>query len=168
MGPAHLTLLNAMIECERAASAKGEKQSVLDAFSYATEQPWYQDGMDETEATGLRGVFQVYTESLSDPRAPAVGPLIATTIRYQLVNVLQLPESGEMVLMVSADDPAQGAEVLERAAHYLPEVERISGKFPYTFLHLAVTDLPEFCRRCLLRRVHRHSPDYTGDDDHRP
>ena len=164
MGPAHLTLLSALIDCERAAGARGEKQSVIDAFSYATEQGWYQDGMDETEAAGLRGVFQVYTESLSDQRAPAIGPVIASTIRHQLVNVIQLPASGEMVLMVSADDPALGAKVLGQASYYLPEIERISGKFPYTFLHIALTDLPEFFAGLSYDEFITISPDYTGDD----
>jgi hypothetical protein len=165
MDPAHLTLLSALIDCERAAGARGEKQSVIDALSYATEQGWYQDGMDPTEAAGLRGVFQVYTESLSDQRAPAVGPVIASTIRYQLVNVMQLPESGEVVLMVSADDPAAGANVLARAAHFLPEVERISGKFPYTVLHLAVTDLPEFIAGVSYDEFIGIAPDYAYDDE---
>jgi hypothetical protein len=159
-----LTLLNALIECERAAGAKGEKQSVLEAFSYATEQGWYQDGMDEAEANGLRGVFQVYAESLSDRNAPAVGPVLATSIRYQLVRVLQLPESGEMVLVVSADNPTQGASVLDRAAYYLPEIERIVGKFPYTILHLAVTDLPEFYAGLSYDEFIAISPDYDDDE----
>jgi hypothetical protein len=121
--------------------------------------------MDETEAAGLRGVFQVYTESLSDQRAPAVGPVIATTIRYQLVNVMQLPESGEIVLMVSADDPKVGAHVLARAAHFLPEVERVSGKFPYRILLLAVTDLPEFVGGVSYDEFIGISPDYWDDDE---
>jgi hypothetical protein len=76
---------------------------------------------------------------------------------------MQLPESGEMVLMVSADNPAQGAGVLDRAAHYLPEIERIVGKFPYTFLHLAVTDLPEFYAGVSYDEFIGISPDYDDD-----
>jgi hypothetical protein len=164
MTPADVSMIAAILECDRASGARGEKQSVVDALNYAIEQPWYADGLDDTEAAGLRGVFQVYAASLSDQRNPQIGPVLATTIRYQLVNVMQLPESGEMVLMVSADDAALGRKALDLATAYLPQVEGITGKFPYKFLYISVTDLPEFLGGLSYDEFIALSPEHVDDE----
>ncbi len=140
---ARLDLIAAIQECERESQIRGEKQSVADALEFASEQPWYRDGLDDTEAAQLRGVFFAYAQSLKDDNAPQIGPILSKTIQYQLEDVLQLPESGEMVLLVSADDPAVGRKALNIAADALPRVEQIVGKFPYNFLYVSITDLPD-------------------------
>ncbi len=138
---AHLDLIAAIEQCERESQIRGEKQSVADALEFASEQPWYKDGLDDAEAAQLRGVFFAYAQSLKDDNAPQIGPILSKTIQYQLEDVLQLPESGEMILLVSADDPEVGRKALQIAADALPRVEQIVGKFPYSFLFVSVTDL---------------------------
>ena len=138
---AHLDLIAAIADCERNSQIRGEKQSVADILEFASEQPWYQDGLDDSEAAQLRGVFFAYSQSLKDDNAPQIGPVLSKTIQYQLEDVLQLPESGEMVLLVTADDPEVGRQALNIAADALPRVEHIVGKFPYSFLFISVTDL---------------------------
>ena len=143
MAPEHLSLIAAILETERAAGARGEKDSVAAAFTFATEQPWYADGFDAAEALGLRGVFQTYTASLEDWRAPQIGPVLASTIAHELTATLDLPESGTVVVLVSSDDPALGRTALDLAVKWLPEVEAVTGAFPYAFLHITVTELFE-------------------------
>jgi len=143
MSPEHLSLIAAILETERAAGARGEKDSVAAAFQFATEQAWYADGFDAAEAIGLRGVFQTYTVSLEDWRAPQIGPVLASTIAYELTATLELPESGTVVVLVSADDPALGRTALDLAVQWLPEVEAVTGAFPYSFLHITITELFE-------------------------
>ena len=143
MAPEHVSLIAAILETERAAGARGEKDSVAAAFEFATEQPWYADGFDAAEAVGLRGVFQTYTVSLEDWRAPQIGPVLASTIAYELTTTLELAESGTVVVLVSADDPEQGRLALDMAVRWLPEVEAVTGAFPYEFLHITITELFE-------------------------
>lgn len=143
MEPEHLSLIGVILETERAANERGERGSVASAFAYAAEQGWYEDGFDVGEAIGLRAVFQTYTVSLTDRHAPKIGPVLASTIAHQLTVTLDLPESGQVVVLVSADDPELGRRALDMAAYWLPQVEEITGEFPYSFLHLTVTDLPE-------------------------
>lgn len=143
MTPEHLSLIAAILETDRAAGARGERASVAEAFAYATEQPWYIDGFDAAEAVGLRGVFQTYTVSLEDWRAPQIGPVLASTIAYELTASVELPESGTVVVLVSADDPALGRTALEMAVKWLPKVEEVTGAFPYSFLHITITELYE-------------------------
>jgi hypothetical protein len=143
MAPEHLTLIAAILETERAAGARGEKDSVAAALEFAMEQPWYADGFEAAEAISLRAVFQTYTVSLEDWRAPQIGPVLASTIAYELTATLELAESGTVVVLVSADDPALGRTALDLAVRWLPEVEAVTGAFPYSFLHITVTELYE-------------------------
>lgn len=140
---ARLDLIAAIEECEHASQIRGETKSVADILEFASEQPWYADGLNEIEATELRGVFYAYAQSLRDQNAPPIGPELSKTIQYRLEDVLNLPESGQMVLLVSAENPDVGREALSQAAAALPRVEKIVGKFPYDFLYISVTDLPE-------------------------
>jgi hypothetical protein len=143
LSPAGYALVEAVQKCERAAQARGERDSVVAILEYAAEQPWYGDGLDDTEAAALRGVFFAYAESLSDTWAPQIGTVLATTIEHQLVEVMELPESGELLLLVSADDPSNGRRALSLARDALPDIEQLVGRFPYAFLHITVTELPE-------------------------
>jgi hypothetical protein len=140
----HLDLIAAILRCERAAKAKGEEYSVQEMLTYAAEQPWYNDGLDAGEARGLRGAFEAYTESLSDKFAPPIGPVLATSLRFGLFQAVGLPESGEIILVVSADDPSVGQDVLQMAVEELPRIEELVGAYPYKFLHMMVTDLGDF------------------------
>ena len=143
MAAEHVSLIAAIMETERAAGARGETDSVAAAFGFATEQAWYKDGFDAAEAVGLRGVFQTYTVSLEDWRAPQIGPVLASTIAYELTATLELPESGTVVVLVSADDAEQGRLALDMAVRWLPEIEAVTGAFPYEFLHITITELFE-------------------------
>ncbi|HEX5368773.1 MAG TPA: hypothetical protein VFY10_05085, partial [Dehalococcoidia bacterium] len=156
-----LDLIAAIQACERQSQIRGEKQSVADALEFASEQPWYTDGLDDTEAAQLRGVFFAYAESLKDDNAPPIGPELAKTIQYQLEDVLQLPESGEMVLLVSAEDADAGRRALDIAAEALPRVEKIVGKFPYRFLFISVTDLPDIYAGLSYDEFISIAPDYV-------
>jgi len=140
---AHVDLIGAIRKCEKASEARGEVQSVQAMLAFAAEQPWYQDGVDEAEAEGLKGAFEAYAESLSDRNAPPIGPVLRTTIASGLFTVVDLPESREMVLLAAAEDPAQGQQALAMAAEYLPQIELLVGAYPYTFLYIMITDLPE-------------------------
>jgi hypothetical protein len=143
MAPEHLSLLAAIVATERAAGPRGERDSVAAAFDFATQQGWYADGFDAAEAISLRGVFQTYTASLEDQWAPQIGPVLASTIAHQLTATLTLPESGAVVVLVSADDPLLGRTALDLAVHWLPQVEAVTGEFPYSFLHITITELFE-------------------------
>jgi len=140
---AHVDLIGAIRKCEKASEARGEVQSVHAMLSFAAQQPWYQDGLDEGEAKALKGAFEAYAESLSDRNAPPIGPVLKTTIASALFTVVDLPESREMVLLASADDPPRGQQAMALAAEYLPQIESLVGAYPYTFLYIMITDLPE-------------------------
>jgi hypothetical protein len=144
MTPDHLALISAILNTERAAAARGESASVLSMLNYAAEQPWYADGLDATEASRLRGVFQIYELSLSDKRAFQIGSELKSTIEYQLVENVDLPASGNMTVLVSSEDEALGRRALDLAIEWLPKVEALVGAFPYSLLHITVTDLGEF------------------------
>jgi len=137
-------LIEAILKCERAAKARGEAESVRTMLSVASEQGWYGDGLDEGEARGLRGAFEAYTESLSNRNAPAIGPVLATTLRYGLFRAVNLKEGGEMILVVSADDPKVGQAIIDMSVDALPQIEALVGAYPYKFLHIMVTDLDEY------------------------
>ncbi|HEY4685455.1 MAG TPA: hypothetical protein VII57_05345 [Dehalococcoidia bacterium] len=144
MTQARLDLIAAVQQCERASAIKGEQTSVRDLLAFAAEQPWYTDGLDDREAVALTGVFQAYSESLSDDRAPPIGPILGSTLRDGLFDVLQLPQTGQVAVLVSADDPALGRQALDLAKDAMPKVEGLVGAFPYHFIHIQVTpDLPE-------------------------
>jgi len=140
----HLDLVAAILRTERAAKAKGEEDSILEMLSFASEQPWYSDGLDQGEARGLRGAFQAYEKSLTNKYGPTIGPVLATTLEFGLFEAIELPEGGEMIVVVSADDPEVGRTVIQKSIEWLPKIEELVGAYPYSFLHLMVTDLGEF------------------------
>jgi hypothetical protein len=139
----HVDLIAWILRTERAAKAKGEADSVLDMLTFASEQGWYSDGLDPGEARGLRGAFESYEKSLTTKYAPTVGPVLATTLEFGLFKAIELPEGGEMIVVVSADDPEVGRTVVDKAIEWLPRIEEMVGAYPYSFLHLMVTDLGE-------------------------
>lgn len=141
---AHVDLIAAMLRCERAAKAKGEGASVQDMLTFAAEQPWYTDGLDDPEARGLRGAFAAYEESLSNRNAPTIGPVLSQALQHGTFSAVDLPKSGELLVVVSAENPADAQKVLDLAVEALPEIEALVGAYPYDFLHLIVTDLGEF------------------------
>ncbi len=137
-------LLEAIRDSELSAKRKGEEDSIPEIIVFAAEQPWYRDGLDEGEVQGLTGLLLAYAESLSDHRAPAIGPVLSTTLRSALFETVHLAESGDVVLLVAAEDAELGAEALSLAVSGLPLVEAITGPFPYRFLFIEMTDkLPE-------------------------
>ena len=141
--PSRLALIEAVQKCEKTAQPKGETQSVTGILAFASEQTWYQDGLDDREATVMAGVFEAYASSLEDNYAPQIGPILANTLRQALFEVVNLPESGPMVVMVAAERLELGQKALQLAVDALPGIEAIVGKYPYHFLHIQVTkDLP--------------------------
>jgi hypothetical protein len=143
MTEAQLGLVMTIQECEQASKLRGQTDSVISLLKYAAAQPWYQDGLDDDEATGLRGIFLAYGRSLKDNRAPPIGPVIATSLKFRLFEVLHLPESGTVAVIVSAEDMRKGQLALSLAVEALPRVEALVGPLQYAFLHLEVTpDLP--------------------------
>jgi hypothetical protein len=144
MTPAHMELILAMQKCDRASQIKGERASVAEILRFATEQAWYTDGLDEREALGLSGVFEAYAASLSDDHAPPIGPILASTVREGLFDIVDLKETGRVVVLISAADANLGRQALALARDSMPRVEALVGAFPYQFLHIQVTDdLPE-------------------------
>jgi len=137
--PAGLEIIAQAQKCEKAAQPRGETKSVASLLEFATEQAWYQDGLDEREATALAGVLEAYARSLTDDYATPLGPILATTLRDALFDVVVLPESGSMVVLVSANRADQGRKALGLAVSALPGVEGVVGKYPYHFLHIRVT-----------------------------
>ncbi|HLF76119.1 MAG TPA: hypothetical protein VJB57_01390 [Dehalococcoidia bacterium] len=141
--PSRLALIEAVQKCEKTAQPKGETQSVTGILTFASEQTWYLDGLDDREATVMAGVFEAYASSLEDNYAPQIGPILANTLRQALFEVVNLPESGPMVVMVAAERLELGQKALQLAVDALPGIEAIVGKYPYHFLHIQVTkDLP--------------------------
>ena len=106
MTPGHFNLIAGLVKTEIAAKAKGEERSVAGMLQFASEQSWYRDGLDETEAAGLGGVFEAYAGSLA--KDWPIGPVLASTLRYQLFRVVALPETGDKIIVVSSDDEALG------------------------------------------------------------
>ena len=135
-----LALVEALVACDLAARRRGETDSVSKLLQFASEQPWYQDGLDDRESLVLTGVFQAYAESLADDNAPPIGPVLASTLRHQLFEVAALPETGRFVLLVSAADARLGVQALRLALDALPRIEKLLGRYPYTFMHIDVTD----------------------------
>jgi hypothetical protein len=142
--PATLKLLSQLVKCEQAARSHGEDSSVADLFEFATEQAWYQDGLDDREATGLGGVIDAYTRSFTKKDAPPVGATIASTLQYQLFDVVTLPDTGDTAVVVASADPDLGRKAVDLVTEYLPRVTEIAGRFPFSFIYVEVTpDFPE-------------------------
>ena len=142
--PAGLELVAAIQRSERAAQPRGETASVGEILAFAAEQAWYGDGLGEREATSLTAVFDAYTESLSDRRAPQIGPILSPTLRFALFEAVDLAETGPIVVLVSAESEAAGKSALALTTDALPRVEVLVGAYPYRFLFIEVTDdLPE-------------------------
>lgn len=160
----HLHLIAAIVETERAATPRGERTSVAAAFEYATAQGWYADGLSGDEALKLRSVFQTYTTSLSDRRLPQIGPVLATTIAFELVEIVELPESGHVAVLVSADDGEIGRVAVDMAVRWLPEIEAVTGAFPYSFIHITVTELHELFAGLSHDEFIAISPDFVDDE----
>jgi hypothetical protein len=160
----HLDLVAAILRTERAAKAKGEEDSLLDMLSFASEQAWYSDGLDQGEARGLRGAFQAYEKSLTNKYGPTIGPVLATTLEFGLFEAIELPEGGEMIVVVSADDPEVGKTVLTKAIEWLPKIEELVGAYPYPFLHLMVTELGELYAGLSYDEFIAIAPEYVTDE----
>jgi hypothetical protein len=144
MGEPQLKLVSAIRKSELAAKRKGEATSVEKMLEFASEQGWYADGLDERETAALTGLFEAYAESNDNPNAPPIGPMLGATIRDGTFDVLQLSETGNMVVLVSATDARLGRKALAVASEALPKVEKIVGAYPYHFLYIEVTrDLPK-------------------------
>jgi hypothetical protein len=159
----HADLIAAIQSTERAAKAKGEEDSVYDMLSFASEQEWYGDGLDTGEARGLRGAFNAYEESLTSRYAPTIGPVLATTLEFGLFEAIDLA-AGELIVVVSADDPEVGRAVLEKSLVWLPQIEALVGAYPYHFLHLMVTDLGELFAGLSYDPFIALSPEYVDDE----
>jgi len=145
--PAKLNLIAGLLKCEQAAKSKGEPKAAAELFQFATEQDWYADGLDDREATGLAGVVQAYERSLTKTYAPAIGGSISSTLRNQLFDVTTLPETGEKTVIIASKDAGLGRKALQIVTEYLPQLEGITGKFPYPFIYVEVVpDLPEEVR----------------------
>ena len=160
----HVDLVAAILRTERAAKAKGEGDSVQSMLSFASEQGWYSDGLDQDEARGLRGAFEAYETSLTRKYAPTIGPVLSTTLEFGLFRATELPEGGEMIVVVSADDPEVGKTVLDKSIEWLPRIEELVGAYPYSFLHLMVTDLGELYAGLSYDEFIAISPDYVDDE----
>jgi hypothetical protein len=142
--PATLKLLSQLAKCEQAARGHGEDGSVADLLEFASEQAWYQDGLDDREATGLGGVIEAYTRSFTKKDAPPVGATLASTLQYQLFDVVTLPETGDTAIVVASSDPGLGRKAVELVTEYLPRVAEIAGRFPYSFIYVEVApDFPD-------------------------
>jgi hypothetical protein len=140
-----LELVAAIQKCEKEALRRGDELSVKGVLEFTAEQGWYQDGLDDRELAGLTGIFDAYARSFEDTYAPPIGPILKPTIELGLFEVVQLPESGQMVLAVAATDYEQGRLALDLTVEALPKVEAIVGKYPYDFLHVQVVpDMPVY------------------------
>lgn len=160
----HVDLIAAILRTERAAKAKGEGESVSEMLTFASEQPWYTDGLDEGEARGLRGAFEAYEKSLTNRYGPTIGPVLSTTLEYGLFEAIDLPEGGEMIVVVSADDPEVGQTVIDKAIEWLPQIEELVGAYPYSFLHLMVTDLGDVYAGLSYDEFIAIAPDHINDE----
>ncbi|HEU0073563.1 MAG TPA: hypothetical protein VFS30_06090 [Dehalococcoidia bacterium] len=159
----HVDLIAAILRTERAAKAKGEADSIVEMLTFASEQGWYGDGLEIGEARGLRGAFEAYEKSLTNKYGPTIGPVLATTLEYGLFEAIDL-EGGELIVVVSADDPEVGRTVIEKALNWLPQIEELVGPYPYSFLHLMVTDIGEVYAGLSYDEFIAIAPDYVDDE----
>ncbi len=75
---------------------------------------------------------------------PQIGPILSPTLRFALFEVVDLAETGPLVVLVFAESEAAGKSALALATDALPRVEVLVGAYPYRFLFIEVTDdLPE-------------------------
>jgi hypothetical protein len=144
MTPAKLSLVSMVLKCEQAARQQGEPMAAMDALRLASDQGWYSDGLDDREATGLSEVFDAFALSftkLGDATAEAV---LGSTLRFRTFDVVNLPETGDKVVIIDSQDEALGRKALDIVTTYLPKIEEFAGKFPYPFIYVEVTpDFPE-------------------------
>ena len=159
----HVDLIAAIMRTEKAAKAKGEEDSIFAMLTFASEQGWYGDGLDTGEARGLRGAFEAYEKSLTNKYGPTIGPVLATTLEFGLFEAIEL-EAGELIVVVSADDPEVGRSVIEKSLGWLPKIEELVGAYPYSFLHLMVTDVGELYAGLSFDEFIAISPDYVDDE----
>jgi hypothetical protein len=143
--PAEYTMLETLRDTDKAAERFGTAALFMDTLRLSTEQWWYTDGFDDNEAKAMTAMFRAYQQSLTDRGVPNIGKLMAFSLRGNYFYVVQLPESGEVTVVLAADEKyaklAPGA--LHQVVENLPKVETIVGKFPYPFVHVYITDLPE-------------------------
>jgi hypothetical protein len=147
MSPEKLALLTQIAACEQAAKAKGEPKAAMDVLQFASEQGWYADGLDDREARGLAAVFDAYARSFTKQDAPPVGATIANTLRQKSFDVTTLPESGDKVVIVASKDERLGRAALDLSLQFLPQIEALTGKFPYPFIYIEVS--PDFPKEIL-------------------
>ncbi|HEY7269596.1 MAG TPA: hypothetical protein VH951_07195 [Dehalococcoidia bacterium] len=137
-----LALVTMLLKCEQAAIAHGENTATADALQFASEQGWYGDGLDDHEAKALSEVFDAFALSFTKPDAPPVGSVLSTTLKNQTFDVVNLPETGDKVIIVASKDAALGRKTLQIAIDNLPKIEGVAGRFPYPFIYIEVT--PDF------------------------
>ena len=125
-------------------------------------RPGTGDGLDSGAARGLRGAFQAYEKSLTNRYGPTIGPVLATTLEFGLFEAIEL-EAGELVVVVSADDPEVGRTVIEKSIAWLPQIEALVGAYPYSFLHLMVTDVGELYAGLSYDEFIAISPEYVDE-----
>jgi hypothetical protein len=130
--PAEYTMLETLRDTGKAAERNGTEGLFMDTLRLATEQWWYTDGFDDNEAKAMTAMFRAYQSSLADRYVTKVGPLMASSLRGNYFYVLQLPESGEVTIVLSTDPEYAnlGRKALDLAVENLPKVEQIVGKFP--------------------------------------
>ncbi len=139
--PAKAKLVKALAEADQAARASDRDTELREIFDTASQQPWYSDGLDDTEALCLAGVYDAFAASVSDYYAPDLGDGLLTTLRYRLFALAPVDGSADPVpVLVSAADPEQGSTALQLATTALGKIQPLVGPYPYPFMHLQVTD----------------------------
>lgn len=113
----------------------------MDSLRLAAGQAWIADGLDDDEAKALTALYRAYQSSLADRHLPDIGEQLSSSIRGNYFRTVQLPESGEVTIVLAADNERLANAALSLAMENLPKVEALIGPFPYPYVYIQVTSL---------------------------
>lgn len=146
--PVEYTMLETFRDTGKTAEKFGTETVFMDTLRLATEQTWYTDGFDDNEAKHMTALFRAYQSSLTIRKLgkfDQIGSQMASSIRGNYFYVTNLPEHGEVTVIVTADPKyeSMARNTLMMAVDNLPKVEAIVGEFPFDFVHIRITDLED-------------------------
>lgn len=154
-------MLDTLRTTERISIKHGAETRLMDTLKLVIDQPWVQDGFNDDEAKNVNGLLLAYEQSLEDPYAPDIGPIMESTIRANLMQTLSLPETGSVTVLVGTDYPELGQPAFQLMLTELPKIEALVGKYPYPFLYVWVTDLGDYIAGISRDEFIGLSPDYV-------
>lgn len=158
---AEYDFVDTLRKTEKAFIRHGAEAGLYDTLALISAQPWAQDGITDDEAKNLKGLFLAHEVSLEEQYVPDLEKVVKSTLEGNYLRTLSLPESGEVTVMVGTDFPELGLAAFDVVLAEMAKVESLVGPFPYPFLYVWVTELPQYLAGLSVNEFIALSPDYV-------